>query len=59
MNTWRSFSINKGVFDIYVALLFGALGYFFVNLECEPVPLLLGFVVGSMVEESLRRAMLS
>uniref|UniRef100_A0A9E8CND8 Tripartite tricarboxylate transporter permease n=1 Tax=Bosea sp. NBC_00436 TaxID=2969620 RepID=A0A9E8CND8_9HYPH len=53
-----SFSINNSVFDIYVTVLFGALGYLFIKLKCEPVPLLLGFVVGPMMEENLRRAML-
>ena len=37
---------------------FGFLGYLFVKLECEPAPLLLGFILGPMMEENLRRAML-
>ena len=53
-----SFSINNSVFDIYVAVLFGLIGYTFAKLKCEPVPLLLGFVVGPMMEEHYRRAML-
>jgi putative tricarboxylic transport membrane protein len=53
-----SFSINNSVFDIYVAALFGLLGYVFHKLKCEPAPLLLGFVVGPLLEENLRRAML-
>jgi TctA family transporter len=38
--------------------LFGFIGYVFVKLECEPAPLLLGFILGPMMEENLRRAML-
>ena len=38
--------------------LFGVLGYIFVKLECEPAPLLLGFILGPLMEENLRRAML-
>jgi len=38
--------------------LFGALGYVFIKLWCEPAPLLLGFVLGPLLEENLRRAML-
>jgi putative tricarboxylic transport membrane protein len=53
-----SFSINNSVFDIYVAALFGLLGYVFNKLKCEPAPLLLGFVVGPLLEENLRRAMM-
>jgi TctA family transporter len=39
-------------------LLFGLLGYLFIKLDCEPAPLLLGFVLGPMMEDNLRRAML-
>lgn len=53
-----SFSINNAVFDIYIAAAFGVLGYIFVKLHCEPAPMLLGFVVGPLLEENLRRAML-
>jgi TctA family transporter len=38
--------------------LFGLLGYVFVKLECEPAPLILGFILGPLMEENLRRAML-
>jgi TctA family transporter len=37
---------------------FGLLGYFFRKLDCEPAPLVLGFILGPMMEENLRRAML-
>ena len=38
--------------------LFGVVGYVFVKLGCEPAPLLLGFILGPMMEENLRRALL-
>jgi TctA family transporter len=37
---------------------FGIVGYFFYKLGCEPAPLLLGFILGPMMEENLRRALL-
>jgi TctA family transporter len=52
------YSLSYNTFDIYVAALFGMLGYFFVKLECEPAPLMLGFILGPMMEENLRRALL-
>jgi TctA family transporter len=41
-----------------LTVLFGLIGVVFVKLECEPAPLLLGFVLGPMMEENLRRALL-
>ena len=52
------FSLSNSSFEIYLAALFGLLGYVFVKLECEPAPLLLGFILGPMMEENLRRTML-
>jgi TctA family transporter len=52
------FTINNTSFDIMQTVAFGLLGVIFVKLECEPAPLLLGFVLGPMMEENLRRAML-
>lgn len=52
-----AFSVNNNAFDIYAMALFGAVGYLFVKLDFEPAPLLLGFVLGPMLEENLRRAM--
>ena len=40
------------------AVLFGLAGYLFYKLGCEPAPLLLGFILGPMMEENLRRALL-
>src|SRR6266542_3050499 len=52
------YSINNASFDVGQTSFFGLLGVVFVKLECEPAPLLLGFVLGPMMEENLRRAML-
>ncbi|MCX7254855.1 MAG: tripartite tricarboxylate transporter permease, partial [Burkholderiales bacterium] len=46
------YSVNNTSFDIYLTAIFGVLGYIFVKLECEPAPLLLGFVLGPMMEEN-------
>jgi len=45
-------------FDVYVGAVFGVVGYVFHKLGCEPAPLLLGFILGPMMEENLRRALL-
>jgi len=52
------YSINNAPFDVGQTAFFGFLGIVFLKLECEPAPLLLGFVLGPMMEENLRRAML-
>ena len=52
------YSLNNNVFDVYLTVLFGLVGYILVKLDCEPAPLLLGFILGPMMEENLRRAML-
>jgi TctA family transporter len=52
------YSINNTVFDVYVTVVFGVIGYVFYKLKCEPAPLILGFILGPMMEENLRRAML-
>jgi TctA family transporter len=52
------YTINNTNFDVMQTAAFGLLGVIFVKLECEPAPLLLGFVLGPMMEENLRRAML-
>ncbi len=53
-----AFSINNASFDVYVAALFGYFGYYSSKWGCEPAPLILGFVLGPLMEENLRRAML-
>jgi TctA family transporter len=52
------YSTNNNVFDIWIVGLFGLVGYSFFKLGCEPAPLLLGFILGPMMEENLRRALL-
>ena len=50
--------MNNSPFEIYLTALFGLLGFLWLKLGCRPAPLLLGFVLGPMMEENLRRAML-
>jgi TctA family transporter len=52
------YSVNNSSFDIYMMAVFAVLGYVWVKLECEPAPLILGFILGPLMEENLRRAML-
>lgn len=52
------FSLNNTEFDIYLMALFGLLGYVFVKLDCEPAPMLLAFILGPLMEEYMRRALL-
>jgi putative tricarboxylic transport membrane protein len=52
------YSINNNNFEIFMTAVFGLLGYVFVKLGCEGAPLLLGFILGPMMEENLRRALL-
>ncbi|MFT3720261.1 tripartite tricarboxylate transporter permease [Pseudorhodoferax sp.] len=53
-----SFSVNNNVDDIFVTAFFGALGYMFMRLGLDAAPLMLGFILGPMLEENFRRAML-
>jgi TctA family transporter len=52
------YSLNNNSFDVYLMALFGVLGYIFSKLDCEPAPLLLGFILGPLMEEYLRRALI-
>lgn len=52
------FSLNNTEFDVYLMALFGVVGYIFVKLDCEPAPMLLAFILGPMMEEYMRRALL-
>jgi putative tricarboxylic transport membrane protein len=52
------YSISNSPFDVMQTAVFGVVGYVFVKLECEPAPLILGFILGPLMEENLRRAML-
>src|SRR3954452_9281687 len=52
------FSLSNNPFDVLIMGAFGVLGYVCVKLECEPAPMILGFILGPLMEENLRRAML-
>lgn len=52
------YSTNNNTWDIWMVAIFGVIGYLFIKLGCEPAPLLLGFILGPMMEENLRRALL-
>ncbi|MEI8155782.1 MAG: tripartite tricarboxylate transporter permease [Burkholderiales bacterium] len=52
------YSTNNTTFDIWLVGIFGFIGYLFIKLGTEPAPLLLGFILGPMMEEYLRRALL-
>ena len=53
-----TFSINNNLQDIYITATFGLIGYLFLRLDLEAAPLLLGFILGPMLEENFRRALL-
>jgi TctA family transporter len=52
------YSLSNSPFDVMQTAVFGVVGYIWVKLECEPAPLILGFILGPLMEENLRRAML-
>jgi TctA family transporter len=52
------YTLNNSTFEVGMLLIFGVLGYVFLKWQCEPAPLLLAFVLGPLMEENLRRAML-
>nr|WP_314257578.1 tripartite tricarboxylate transporter permease [uncultured Devosia sp.] len=52
------YSINQNIYDVYAIGFFGVVGYVLMRFGCEPAPLLLGFVLGPLLEEHLRRAMI-
>jgi putative tricarboxylic transport membrane protein len=52
------FSLNNSTYEIGMVGVFGFLGYFLRKVGCEPAPLALGFILGPLMEENLRRAML-
>ena len=53
-----AYTINANVTDLYVMAAFTVFGYVCLKLDCEPAPLILGFVLGPLMEENLRRSML-
>ena len=52
------FTLSNSTFDVYMGAAFGLAGYLFHKLGCEPAPLLLGYILGPLMEENLRRALL-
>ena len=52
------YSVSSNIYDLYTVAFFGLAGYVLIKLRCEPAPLLLGFVLGPLLEENLRRALL-
>ncbi len=52
------FSLSNNPFDVLIMGVFGVVGYVCAKLECEPAPMILGFILGPLMEENLRRAML-
>jgi len=57
-STIGCYSLNLNFFDVFAIAVFGLLGYVLIRVGCEPVPLLLGFILGPLLEENLRRAMI-
>jgi putative tricarboxylic transport membrane protein len=53
-----TFSIALNPWDVYTIAIFGVLGYGLIKLGCEPAPLLLGFILGPLLENHLRRALI-
>jgi TctA family transporter len=53
-----SYSLNSSATEVGLMALFGLLGYLFFKLDCEPAPLILGFILGPLMEENLRRALI-
>ncbi|MCQ1799019.1 tripartite tricarboxylate transporter permease, partial [Neorhizobium galegae] len=52
-----AFSLGNSVFDIWLLGAFGVAGYVFAKLDCDPAPLVMGLILGPMMEENFRRAM--
>jgi TctA family transporter len=51
------YSVNSSAFEVYLAAIFGVVGFVWMKLGLSLAPMLLGFVLGPMLEENLRRAM--
>ena len=53
-----TFSVNNNLDDIFITAVFGFMGYMFMRLDLDAAPLMLGFILGPMLEENFRRALL-
>jgi len=51
------YSLNSSVVEVFIAAGFGLVGYVLIRLGCEPAPLLLGLVLGPLLEDNFRRAL--
>ena len=51
------YSVNNNPLDVYLTAVFGLFGYILIKLDLEPAPMLLGFVLGRLLEEKLRQAL--
>jgi putative tricarboxylic transport membrane protein len=52
------YAVDSKIFDVYALAALAAVGYLLLKLDCEPAPLILGFILGPMMEEHMRRAMM-
>jgi TctA family transporter len=52
------YTVDNKIFDIYALAVLAGVGYVLLKLDCEPAPLILGFILGPMMEEQMRRAMM-
>ena len=53
-----AYSVSNSAFDVLMAAVLALLGFLFIRYDCPPAPLALGFILGPMMEENFRRAML-
>jgi TctA family transporter len=53
-----TYSVNNNLDDVFITAVFGFVGYMFLRLDLDPAPLMLGFILGPMLEENFRRALL-
>jgi putative tricarboxylic transport membrane protein len=53
-----TYTLNSSGFEVLLLIVFGFMGYVLAKLDCEPAPLLLAYILGPLMEEYLRRAML-
>ena len=52
------YTVDNKIFDVYALAVLSGIGYLLLKLDCEPAPLILGFILGPMMEENMRRAMM-
>jgi TctA family transporter len=52
------YTLSNNILDVRMVVLFGAVGYLLAKIGCEPAPMLLGFILGPMMEEFFRRALI-